>query len=30
VSHELFQRIDRLIEEHKKRIAELEAFVGNS
>jgi len=28
VSHELFQRIDRLIEEHKKRIAELEAFVG--
>jgi len=28
VSHELFQRIDRLIDEHKKKIAELEAFIG--
>jgi len=30
VSHELFQRIDRLIDEHKKKIAELEAFIGSS
>jgi len=30
VSHDLFQRIDRLIEEHKKKIAELEAFIGSS
>jgi len=30
VSHDLFQRIDRLIDEHKKRIAELEAFIGTT
>jgi hypothetical protein len=30
VSHDLFQRIDRLIDEHKKKIAEMEAFIGST